>query len=494
VDGAWAELADAVIHSQPNGDANRRKQALESASAKARRRGAKAEEVVLEFIKKLRAATKEHDDRIEKERTIDSNRTATMTFNGGGKRHTVKLGLKITSATQAVLLTLSQATEDIDLFVGRGQPKNPALCEHVSAGPSPNETILLSRKGATPLRVGTYTIFVVQPPSSRNRTEVKLTVRFLRPGEPEPFVWERSPPVALRTPAGAAEANRLVRLFGTKQYAAWKSGWLALETREPLAKLIRVNLLSGRSGLPPELVAPKEFEALIAEMPKLERHFPRHKGSVLEAWATAEILSGKVDEGLARLQAATARNPRQLDFYVRQINMLNHLKRYEEAAKVGETVRSRKAGEIPLALIAMARTQLALGNKDVASERIKEAVQSRLPMGVSLTAIQMLIEARSFSDALELVKTVDAKTPGMIDVNLEVRRAFCLDGMGDRAGALARLKALLSNIPPGRPELSNVINSGIKAIEEGTYLPKETKAPEKSSRKKRSSSRKKRRR
>ncbi|RMG10070.1 MAG: serine/threonine protein kinase [Planctomycetota bacterium] len=480
VDDPWAELAEAVIHSQPRGDDERRVRALRQAKEKARRRGEHALREVESFIAALEGATRERKEREAQARTIAQNCSKTVRFNGGGRLHSFPFDLVVPEGTRAVLLTLSEATTDIDLYVSRGQPKNLNECELQANTPSPDETLLLAGRGSRPLRSGRYAVLVVQPPSSRAKTSVKLTVRYFGPDQEPPFVWERLPALLFTTQANATRAQALLRQLTAGDHQGWLRGWLELEAREPAAKIGRVNLLTVQERLPAGFASREDFARLAAELaaelaaPK--GRLPRYPEHLLIATATAEVYAGKVAEGLGRLKRAMEQNPRVLAFRIRAIQLLNHLGRYTEAEELGRVVlKHPQAGETPVAHAAIAETAVARKQEDLATKLLLRAALSKAaPPPLALRCIERLVRLRRFADALNAIRTVDARTPTTVDVNLEVLRAYCIAGQGKVENARQRLQTLRARVPPGRKELTTVLDRGLAALADGSYLGRKT--------------------
>ncbi len=443
IDGPWAEVAEAQINAMPGGDSKDLEDALSSARGKSTSRSAMVAEEVLAYSTKLRQAVSKRDKAIRASRIIAKDRKVHVKFGGGGKSQSLVLGLKVTSKTVAIVITVKGAADDLDLFAGYGTKLPvPAAAEHAASSPAADEIIVLRRDGSPALRDGQYTLVVAQPKTSRRKVEADVIVKFLEKGKPIPFAWEQSFALQfLIQGRSRPEGARLMKLIQARKVKEFADGWLALTKRDPRSLIFGADLLT---TLRADLAVPQDvFVRLLPHFAAAFKLLPKAEAEVLSCWGAVEVCAGKQKEGLARLKKALAAHPRKLEIRLRYSDMCSKAGLYKEAIEAAEVVIEKRAGNLAFARLLAGKAEILLGRQEPGTRRVLAAMDDR---GVNPAAIdsglRLLISQGLYDEAIQGIGMRRSLTPKQIQINLETFQAICMAGKGDKPAGIQHLRLI----------------------------------------------------
>ncbi len=438
-DGELADLADATVAAK-RGDADRLQAGLRTARAKAKLRGTGPIQAVERFASALERAAAEGGAAAQAQalqRDVDTKLTIKA-----GERMT-SLPLQVEADVEALWVAVRGSSEDFDLLLARGTkpPRNPREAEAASVTGAPDETVCLRRDAKErPLQTGPYTLLLVLDQPAKRATETRLTVRFVRKGQPLPVAWKSGNELTIPLSQASDEPSfqryiREVRAGDLTNLAALEE----LERRDGgnLVPLVRADALVTAGKL--DLAVPVA-EAVAAKAPDAPQSM-MVLGNVREA-------QGKLGEAAALFDRLARAMPDLLVAHVKLAGLLARAgKQAELEAALG---RLREVGgDDPAVRILLGGLRGAPGRAEGLALVRQGARDPALELTTGITLANLLTEAERHAEAAEVMRGVSgARLSPLLDIDILLAKKLGRAGQVEEAtDLLRRMRAAIERIP-----------------------------------------------
>ncbi|MGE0708483.1 MAG: protein kinase [Planctomycetota bacterium] len=455
IDGEWAQLAEAtLLAAQKNFPGV--EQALSAADQKARNRSNLAVEAVRTYADRLRAA-------IEKAKKADVPKIPVQTkdfelpvgFKGGGPNSVFQVLVRVGPDVEAILFEAAggRLGNDLDLYLFPGQvPPNVDLQRVLpqapwsASGGAATEALLVHKGSDPPLQPAVFTLFVVQPPNSRQPIDAKIKGTYFRAGQAIPFHWESTPPLRTVPQAALPHAQAAMRKLQAGDAFGAITAWQQVEAAAPNDLMVASHRISLC------LMAKREKDAIEAAQKLAPRVLADPRAPAMASLACARALlltGGDAAQAEKLLAAALKAHPTHFELARRQCEALRLRKQPKRALELAEQSLAR--GYHMAFVVEAALAEVELHKPKEAAQRLRKAIEdpaNDVPdLGAAARALRETKQYDVFLDGLAAIE----RLAGTRFISIEMERALMLSDQGKFDEAVSLLGAMASKVPEGHP-------------------------------------------